>query len=99
MHLLSALLALVAGGCLALGLLVGSRVWRRTRRAFVAWAPGQRAWLRGLGLTEAVDFLGLPGVVVGGHAGRRVLRVRLGGGAAAVTAYLKVELAVGWRVR
>jgi tRNA A-37 threonylcarbamoyl transferase component Bud32 len=48
-----------------------------------------------LGLCSARDFLNLPGVVVGGHVGRNVSRVDLGG----AIGYLKREHAVRWRDR
>jgi hypothetical protein len=52
-------------------------------------------WLASLGLTSAHDFLNLPGVVVSGHVGRNVSRVRLG----TTTAYLKREHRVRRRDR
>jgi heptose I phosphotransferase len=93
-YLLTVLL-LLAGGCL----LLVARALRRACRPFVAWHPAQRAFLRGLGLVRPEQFLGLPAVVVSGHAGRRVSRVRLGQGDAAVTTYLKVEFRVAWVAR
>jgi tRNA A-37 threonylcarbamoyl transferase component Bud32 len=64
----------------------------------VAWCvlrPEERDWLESLGLTCANDFLRLPGVVVSGHVGRNVSRVRIGGR----TAYLKREHRVRLRDR
>jgi hypothetical protein len=48
-----------------------------------------------IGLRTARDFLALSGVVVGGHVGRNVSRVDLGG----TVGYLKREHAVRWRDR
>jgi tRNA A-37 threonylcarbamoyl transferase component Bud32 len=58
---------------------------RETGRCEIA--PDAAEWLASLGLCNGKDFLDLPGVVVSGHVGRNVSRVRLGD----VVAYLKRE--------
>jgi tRNA A-37 threonylcarbamoyl transferase component Bud32 len=97
MNFLSA--PLLAGAYLLLGLVFRLVGRRRRRRAFLVLHPAHRASLRRLGLRRAEDFLGLPAVIVSGHPGRHVARVRLGEGQGAVTAFLKVEQRVGWTVR
>jgi tRNA A-37 threonylcarbamoyl transferase component Bud32 len=57
--------------------------------------PDRRTWLECHGLGSARDFLALPGVVVSGHVGRNVSRVRIG----PTTAYLKREHRVRIRDR
>jgi hypothetical protein len=57
--------------------------------------PERRRWLEAHGLASARDFLALPGVVVSGHVGRNVSRVRIG----PTTAYLKREHQVRLRDR
>jgi heptose I phosphotransferase len=69
------------------------------RRAFLEVAPSWRRFLRELGLTDARQFLELRALIVSGHPDRHVARVRLGSGAGAVTAYLKREHHVPWKVR
>ncbi|MFL5340453.1 MAG: lipopolysaccharide kinase InaA family protein [Gemmataceae bacterium] len=49
--------------------------------------PAHRARLESLGLSDAADFLELPGEIVSGHPDRHVMRVQLGG----TRAYLKRE--------
>jgi hypothetical protein len=66
--------------------------------------PSPRLWinpdfqdlLQRLGLTEAAQFLDLPGLIVSGHPDRHVVRVYLGG-PDGLEAYLKREHRVGWR--
>src|SRR5262249_44842335 len=90
------LLALALAGAWLARLTAGGRRWRR---GFVAVPPAARAWLRGLGLVEPEDFLGLDLVVVSGHPGRQVGRLTLGEGAGARVVYLKRETQVRWRTR
>ena len=52
-----------------------------------------------LGRCTAGDVADLPGVVVGGHADRHVVRVALGRGRKRLVAYLKREHRVRWRDR
>jgi Lipopolysaccharide kinase (Kdo/WaaP) family len=66
----------------------GARPWCVVRQ-------DRRAWLEDHGLTSARDFLAVPGVVVSGHVGRNVSRVRIG----PTTAYLKREHRVRLRDR
>jgi heptose I phosphotransferase len=93
MHALTAPFPFLAGCGLILGLLLGARAWRRSgrRRAFVAYHPAWRAFLRRQRLTEPEHFLDLPALLVSGHPGRNVARVVLGHGPDAVPAYLKRE--------
>ncbi len=90
----------------AAALLAGAALWRRghrrlrgRRRGFVELAAAYRPFLRGLGLTEAGQFLSLEGSVVSGHADRDVTRLTLGTGPGAVTVYLKRERHVSRAVR
>jgi tRNA A-37 threonylcarbamoyl transferase component Bud32 len=55
----------------------------------------ERDALAQVGLTSAADFLQLEGVIQGGHPGRHVLRLNVGG----VPCYLKKEHRVAWRDR
>jgi hypothetical protein len=65
--------------------------------AFVHVNPHYRQALAELGLVEASDFLGLPGVIYSGHPGRNVSRVCLGRGE--LVAFLKQEHRVPRRER
>jgi tRNA A-37 threonylcarbamoyl transferase component Bud32 len=67
--------------------------------AFVDIHPRYRRLLARHGLVTADDFLGLDGVVCCGHPDRHVLRVALGKGAKAVSAFLKREHRTRWRDR
>lgn len=57
--------------------------------------PSRREQFENFGLNSARDFLNLPGVVVSGHVGRNVSRVRIGDD----VCYLKREHRVRWRDR
>ncbi len=61
--------------------------------------PRYHRLLRSLGLRTFRDFLSLSGPVVSGHADRHVVRLNLGTGPAAITAYLKRDHTVRWRHR
>jgi hypothetical protein len=61
--------------------------------------PRYRELLARLGLRTAGDFLGLQGVVCGGHPDRHVVRLTLGQGADAVLVLLKREHRTRWRDR
>jgi hypothetical protein len=67
--------------------------------AFVEINPLYRPFLESLGLSEADHFLDLPGVVVSGHPDRHVVKVCLGDGPSAFTAFLKKEHRVAWKDR
>jgi hypothetical protein len=98
MYLYPQPLLLVAAAALLAGAVLfrrGRRRLRGSRRGFVELAAPHRAFFRGLGLTEAEDFLTLDGTVVSGHPGRDVTRLTLSG----VTVYLKREHRVPWSVR
>src|SRR5215468_1240780 len=92
------LLALAAACCLlaACGI---RRTPRAGRRGFVTAPAARRAWLRGLRLCEAEDFLGLDALIVSGHPGRNVSRLTLGAGDESRTVYLKREHSVRWTTR
>jgi tRNA A-37 threonylcarbamoyl transferase component Bud32 len=67
--------------------------------AFVITNPGYRDFLDRQGLGTSDDFLCLQGVVIGGHPDRHVVRVELGAGPDAVSAFLKREHRVPWKER
>jgi heptose I phosphotransferase len=66
---------------------------------FAIVSPVDRAWLRGLGLTDVEHFLGLDCLIVSGHPGRQVGRLVLGVGSERRTVYLKREQGVRWTTR
>jgi tRNA A-37 threonylcarbamoyl transferase component Bud32 len=67
--------------------------------AFVRINPAYAERLARLGLSAAEEFLALPGVIVSGHPDRHVVKVALGQGKQALSAYLKREHRVRWRDR
>jgi tRNA A-37 threonylcarbamoyl transferase component Bud32 len=67
--------------------------------SFVEVNPRYQGFLEEQGLVHADEFLALSGHVVRSHADRQVVRVRLGNGAAAFTAFLKREDRVAWKDR
>jgi heptose I phosphotransferase len=103
MNVLSALLPLLAGCCLVLGLVairkrIRSRP-RKRRRGGVVFHPGARAFLREQGLLQPEHFLERGTFIVGGHPDRDVARVTLGTGPDPWICYLKRERRVSWLVR
>jgi tRNA A-37 threonylcarbamoyl transferase component Bud32 len=92
---MTSLLRALAWLALAAGALLAGPLRRRGGR--LRLDPRDRDWLASQGLTRADDFLALESLVVSGHPGRRVLRLRLGD--AARTVYLKRQHAVGWTER
>jgi hypothetical protein len=66
---------------------------------FVITNPGYREFLDRQELKSPDDFLSLQGVVVSGHPDRHVVRVELGAGTDAVSAFLKREHRVPWKER
>jgi tRNA A-37 threonylcarbamoyl transferase component Bud32 len=98
---LSTALALLAATCLMLGLLV-VRVQSRRRTGYLEISLRYRAFFRQLGVTEAADFLALPGQtphIVSGHPDRHVARITFGTGRQQWNAFLKREHRVTWRTR
>jgi len=77
---------------IAAGWLIAVRLPRRRQRLITH--PDHGEWLAGLGLTHPADFLALESLVVSGHPGRQVLRLRLGEGDEARTVYLKRQTQV-----
>lgn len=67
--------------------------------AFVRINPVYKELLAHEKLTEATQFLALPGVIICGHPDRHVLRVELGNAREEVTLFLKREHRVSWRQR
>jgi tRNA A-37 threonylcarbamoyl transferase component Bud32 len=67
--------------------------------AFVRINPAYQAWLQEQGLASAEDFIGLPIMIVGGHADRHVGRILIGEGARALAVFLKREHCVRWKDR
>ena len=67
--------------------------------AFLGINPLYREFLTRQGLREPGSFVDLPGVVVSGHPDRHVVRVNVGEGPSALTAFLKREHRVSWRHR
>ena len=87
-------LLLLSTACTILFVLL-RRARRVGRTGYVSFAPGEASWLRGLGLCQAADFLGLEAVIVSGHLGRQVGRLVLGNR----VVYLKCEQNVRWTTR
>jgi heptose I phosphotransferase len=93
-------LFLLIVGSLALGMAMFVRAVRRAgRRAFVAWHPIYRDFLREQGLTGPDAFLALPTIILSGHPDRQVGRVTMGSRAKPLSAFLKREFRVHWTVR
>jgi tRNA A-37 threonylcarbamoyl transferase component Bud32 len=67
--------------------------------AFLKINPRYEHLLEQEGLVAPGDFLNLPSVIICGHPDRHVARVTLGTGSEAVSAYLKREHRVPWKVR
>jgi tRNA A-37 threonylcarbamoyl transferase component Bud32 len=91
---------------LVLGYLAYSVVRRRRRtsgrKGILEVRPGNRSFLRRLGLTAPEHFLALPSVTISGHPDRNVSRVTLdenSGASRAIPAFLKREHRVPWSVR
>lgn len=80
-------------------LAVAARHLVPVRRGWVTIHPRWRARFSDSGLSSPADFLDLPGEVVGGHANRHVVRVRLDLGGRTITAYLKREHRLDWTDR
>jgi hypothetical protein len=67
--------------------------------AFVITNPSYHDFLDREGLRTSDDFLSLQGIVIGGHPDRHVVRVELGAGPDAVSAFLKREHRIPWKER
>lgn len=70
----------------------------RSRGARLLVNPHYNALLERAGLTRVEDFLALPAVIIWGHRGRHVAQLELSDGAVTVSAFLKREHSVPWKV-